>query len=212
MTKGWQNDLVLRSPALFSTSSHFPTMLSFALLQHCFLSVAFQSTHQILLWRFQGLLSLQARLLPFLVPTILQSISLSPGTFPLSPFLFPLLLHQLVQQYRWLSPFTPPCQLKLCLVFLPHVVTLNVDIPQHFHIFIFYCFFWDVFTPFSVFSKPYFLQRSQWTLFATLLCHLLYSLWANFSHPLTKFCTLSPFFPHNLHRGFSLVLSMWCFT
>ena len=35
--------------------------------------------------------------------------------------------------------------------------------------------------------------------------------WANVSHPLVICCTLSPFFPHNLHRGYSLVLSMWYF-
>ena len=64
---------------------------------------------------------------------------------------------------------------------------------------------------FSVFSNPFFLQRFQWTFLGTLSYHLLYSLWANISRPLTKCCTLSPVFPHNLHRGFLLVLSMWCF-
>ena len=68
---------------------------------------------------FQGLLSLQARLLPFLVSTICQSFSLNPDTFALSSFLFPPLLHQLVQQYWWLSTFTLSCQLKLFLVYLP---------------------------------------------------------------------------------------------
>ena len=47
---------------------------------------------------------------------------------------------------------------------------------------------------FSVFSNRFFLQRSQWSFFATLPCRLIYSFWANFSHPLTKCCTLSPFF------------------
>ena len=37
-------------------------MQSFSALQHSILSLAFQSTYQILLRRFQGLLSLQARL------------------------------------------------------------------------------------------------------------------------------------------------------
>ena len=89
-------------------------MQSFASLQHCLLSLAFQSTHQILFWHIRGLLWLQAQLLPFWVFTIFQS-----GTFLFSPFLFPLLLHQLVQQYWWLSLFSLSCQLKLCLVFLP---------------------------------------------------------------------------------------------
>ena len=61
-------------------------------------------------------------------------------------FLFLLILHQLVQQYRWIS-------LSLFLVnqsyvwssCLYHVVTLNIDIPQYFHFFIFYYSFWDVF-------------------------------------------------------------------
>ena len=98
MTKGYQNDLFFTSHILFSISSKFQTMQSFASLQHCLLSVAFQSTHQILLLHFQGLLSLQERLLSFLVSLTFQSLSLSPGTFPLSPFLFPLFLHQLVHK------------------------------------------------------------------------------------------------------------------
>ena len=114
MSKGYQNGLFFISPTLFSLSSHFPTRQSFASLQHCLLSVAFQSTHQILFWHIWGLLSLQAQLLLFWVFTIFQS-----GTFPFSPFLFPLLLHQLVHEYRWLSLFAPSCQLKLSLVFLP---------------------------------------------------------------------------------------------
>ena len=94
-------------------------MQSFASFQHRLLSIAFQYTHQVLLLHFQGLLSLQAQLLPFLVSTFFQSLSLSPGTFPLSIFLFPFLLHQLIQQYQWLSPFTFFCQLKLCPIFSP---------------------------------------------------------------------------------------------
>ena len=171
-------------------------MQSFALLQHCALSVAFQSTHQILLWHFQRFLLLQARLLPFLVPTIFQSLSLSlnPVTFPLSPFLFPLLLHQLVQQYRWLSPSAPSWQLKLCLVFLP----LSRCHTESWYPTTFTSSFFTAPSgmcsyQFSVCSNPFFLQRSQWTFFATLSCRLLYSLWDNVSHPLTKYCTLSPF-------------------
>ena len=67
----------------------------------------------------------------------LQSLSLSPGNFPFSPFLFPLLLHQLVQQYRWLSPCALSCQITLS-----HWTLI-------FHnIFIFYRSFWDMFIPF----------------------------------------------------------------
>ena len=64
---------------------------------------------------------------------------------------------------------------------------------------------------FSVWSNLFFLRRSQWTFFATLSCRILYSFWANLSHPLTKCCTLSPFFPQNLQRWLSLVLSIWSF-
>ena len=55
---------------------------------------------------------------------------------------------------------------------------------------------------FSICSNPFFLQNSRWTFFATLSCRLLYSFWANFSQSDNKCCTLSPFFPHILHRGF----------
>ena len=37
---------------IFSISSQFPKMQSFASLQHYLLSVTFQSTYQILLWHF----------------------------------------------------------------------------------------------------------------------------------------------------------------
>ena len=47
---------------------------------------------------------------------------------------------------------------------------------------------------FSVCSNPFFLQTSQWKFFDKLSCCLLYSVWADFSHPLTKCCTLSSFF------------------
>ena len=53
---------------------------------------------------------------------------------------------------------------------------------------------------FSVCYEPFFLQWSQWNFFATLSCHLLYSFWANFLHPLTNCCTLLVFFPNNLSR------------
>ena len=76
MTKGYQNNLFFTSHILFSISSKFQTMQSFASLQHCLLSVAFQSTHQILLLHFQGLLSVQERLLSFLVSLTFQSLSL----------------------------------------------------------------------------------------------------------------------------------------
>ena len=56
-------------------------------------------------------------------------------------------------------------------------------------------------TPISLCSNPFFLQIFQWTFFPTLPCLLLYLLWGNFSHPLVMCCTLSPFFPHNLHKG-----------
>ena len=55
---------------------------------------------------------------------------------------------------------------------------------------------------FSVCCEPFFLQRSQWTFFATLSCHLSYSFWANFSHLLTRWCTLSHFFHIIWTRGF----------
>ena len=190
-------------------------MHSFASLPHCLLSAVFQSCRQILLWHFQGLYVLQ----PITGGT--TSIILSFHNLPISlfkswyfstlSFSFSLLLHHLVQQYRLLSPFALSCQLKLRLVFLPT--------SSHWTLISHNTFTYSFSTApsgtcscqFSVCSKLFFLQRSQWTFFATLSCHLLYSFWVNFSHPLAKFCTLSLVSPHNLHRWFSLVLSMWCF-
>ena len=116
MTKGYQSDLFFTSPKSLSISSQFPRMQLFASLQYCLLFVAFHSTHQILLWHFQELLSVLAWLLTFSVSRISQSFSLSPGTFLISLFLFLLLIHQPVQQYQLLSPFVFSCQLKICLV------------------------------------------------------------------------------------------------
>ena len=138
MTKGYQNDLFFTSPTLFSKSSQFPTMQSFALLQHCLLSAAFQSTHQILFWHFHGLLSLKARLLPFSVPTIFQSLSLSPGTFLLSPFLFPSALTSAGTAVSMIIPFRFFFSIKI-------MSGLLASIPQHFHFLIFSCSFWDMF-------------------------------------------------------------------
>ena len=180
-------------------------MQSSASLQHCLLSLAFQYT--------PDLLSLQEQLLPFWVSTIFQSFSLSPCTFPFSLFLFTLLLHQLVQQYQWLSPFALSCQLKLCLVFFP----LSRCHTEHWYP-----------KTLLLLHFPLLLMGRVHTISPCVLAHSsckgpnglsllhccvvsLYSFWTNFSHPLTKCCTLSPFSPHNLHRGFSLVLSMWCF-
>ena len=59
-----------------------PTRQCFALLQHWVVSLAFQSTYQILCWCFQGFISLRVRLLPFWVSTVFQSLSLNPGIFP----------------------------------------------------------------------------------------------------------------------------------
>ena len=146
-----------------------------SLLHHSNIVIRSFSLHpQILLWHFQGLLSLQEPHLLFSVSTIFQSLSLSPGTFPLLPFLFtysyinwysniddyPLSLFLINSNYVWSS----------CLYY---VVTLNIDIPQHFHFFIFCCSFRDVFIPFLVCSNLFFLQRSQRTFFATLSCCLL---------------------------------------
>ena len=76
----------------------------------------------------------------------LPSYSSSTGTFPHFPFFFsysyiswyssidyyPLLLFLVNYNYVWSS-------------YLYHVVTLNIDIPLHFYLFIFYSSFWDVF-------------------------------------------------------------------
>ena len=103
--------------------------------------------------------------------------------FSTFPFLFPLLLHQLLQQCRWLSPFA---QLQLCLVFLP----LSHCHTEHWYPTKLWLLHFLITTPsgtcsyhFSVCSNPFFVQKSQWTFFATLLCRLLYSFWAHFSHP-----------------------------
>ena len=159
------------------------------------------------------LLSLQARLLPFWVFTIVQFLFSSPSNFPLFSFLCPLILHQLVQKYPWLSPFALSYQLLLCLVFLllSRCYTEHSH-PTTLHFFIFYCSFWEMFIPLFHVCYPIFLKKVLMTFFTTLPCHLLYYFWEHFSHPLTKCCTISPFLPHNLHRGLSLVLSVWCFT
>ena len=66
MTKDELNDFFFTFPIFSSMSLQFLTMQSFASLQNCVSSLAYQ----ILLWHFQGLLSLQARLLLFWVSTI----------------------------------------------------------------------------------------------------------------------------------------------
>ena len=142
-------------PTLPSLSSQFPTMQSFASLQQCMLSLAFQSIYPILLWHIQGFLLLQARILPFWVPLNLQSLSSSRGTLPLSSFLFPLLLHQLVQQYH--LPFVFFSYNYVWSSCLYNILT--IDIPQYFHFFILCC---------SCFSNSFFLQSLHWTFFTTL--------------------------------------------
>ena len=114
-------------------------------LQHCMLFLTFESTYQIILWRFLGLLSLQARLLPFWVSTIFQSLYkswyFSTFSFTLTSagaaismnITFRFLVNY---NYVWSS----------CLY---HIVTLKIDIPQNFHLFIFYCSFWNVLIPLS---------------------------------------------------------------
>ena len=90
-------------------------------------------------------------------PTVfsLQNLPFSLFTswyFSIFSVSFALQLHQLVQQYRWLSPFTLSCQLNLCLVFLPllrcytehwYPTTLSL-----LHLLFLYCSFWDVFISF----------------------------------------------------------------
>ena len=138
-----------------------------SLLHHSNIVIRSFSLHpQILLWHFQGLLSLQEPHLPFSVSTIFQSLSLSPGTFPLLPFLF---TYSYINWYSNIDDYP----LLLFLIFSNYVVTLNIDISQHFHFFVFCCSFWDVFIPFLVCSNLFFLQRSQRTFFATLSCCLL---------------------------------------
>ena len=57
----------------------------------------------------------------------------------------------------------------------------------------FYCYFRSMLIPLSLCSNLFFLQISQWAFFATMLYPLLYSIWANFSHPIVMCCTVSPF-------------------
>ena len=175
------------SPALFSISLHFPTMHPFALRQHFLSSVAFQSIHEILLWHFQGLLSLQGRFLPFLVSIISLFKSWCFFTFSLS---FSPTFTSAGTGISMIIPFF--CKLKLCLVFLALSRCYNERwYPATFS---------STALPgtclyhFSVCYEPFFLQRSQWDFFATLSCRLLYSFWANFLHPLTNCCKLSVFF------------------
>ena len=105
--------------------------------------------------------------------------------FSTSPFLFPLLLHQVVQQYWWLPLFALSCQLQLCLVFLS--ITLSHWTPiSHNTSSISTAPSGTCLYHFFVCSNPYFLQMSQWTFFK---CRHLYSFWANFSNLLTK-CVL----------------------
>ena len=91
------------------------------------------------------ILSLQARLLPFRVFSIFQSLSSSVGTFPS----FPFFLRQLVRNISdyLLSLFLDNYNNVWCS-YLYHVFTQNIGVPKHFYFFIFYCSFWDVFIPF----------------------------------------------------------------
>ena len=68
-------------------------------------SLAFQSIYQILLWHFQGLLSPQVRVLPFRFFTIFQILFSSPGSFPLSSFLFSTTLTSAATAISMIIPF-----------------------------------------------------------------------------------------------------------
>ena len=127
---------VFTSPALSTISSHFTTMQSFASRQHCLLTLAFQSTHQIVLCHSQGLLSLQARLLLFWVSAIFQSL-FDLVLFPFLPFFFP---NSYISWYSNIDDYPLLFCLfnynNVCSSCLYHVVTLNIDIPQHFYLFL----------------------------------------------------------------------------
>ena len=131
--------------------------------------------------------------------------------FPLSPFLFPLLLHQVVQQYWWLSLFALSYQLQLCLVFLP----LSCCHTEHWYP-----------TTLSLLRFLLLLLGRVDTTFLCVLTHSSYkgpngltllpycvvsyilSEQISHNHLLSVCCIVS----YNLHRRLSLVLPMWCFT
>ena len=159
------------------------------------------------MWHFQGLLSLQAQLLPLLVPTISLfkswyfttfSLSFSPSLTSAGTTISVIISFRYFLPIKIISGLLASIRLSHWMLISHNTLTSSFSAaPSGMYSYYF-----------SVFSNPFFLQSSQWTFLTTLLCRLLYSLWANFSHLLTKFYTLSPVFPHNLHRG----LSMWCFT
>ena len=160
-------------------------MQSFASLQHCLLSAAFQSTHQILLSHFQILLSLQARLLPSLVSTIFHSLSLfrswyfSSFSVSFSPTLtsagtaismiipFPYFL-----SIKIMSGLVSSITLSYWTLISHNTLTSSFSTAPSemcsYH--------------FSVCYNPCFWQWSQWIFFATLSCLILYSFWGNISH------------------------------
>ena len=88
-------------------------MQSFASLQHCLLSLAFQSTNQIILWHLQGLLSLQERLLPFWVSTIFQSLSFKSWHFFIFSLSFSLTLTSAGTAISMINPFRSFLSIKI---------------------------------------------------------------------------------------------------
>ena len=162
-------------------------MQSFTLLQYCMLSLVFHFTYQTYLWHSHGLLSLQTRFLPFFTSIIFKSLStswyLSMFSFPL-----PLLLHYLVQQYQWLSPFALSCQLQLSS-FLASITPSHGKWTSHntstssFSAALsgtYSNYFSMCSNSISSISSLY-LQRSQWTFFATFWC-VSYILYEPISH------------------------------
>ena len=157
--------------------------------------LAFQSTHQIFLWHFQRILSIETWFLPFWV-----SKSWYFSMFSLS---FPPTLTSTGKAILMIIPFRSFLSIKIMSGFLSSVMLPQWTI-------IFHNTFTSSFSTapsgtcsyhFSVCSITHFSYKGP-----TLSYCLLYSFWPNFLHPLTRCCTLSPFSPHNLHRGFSLVL------
>ena len=91
-------------------------MQSFVSMQHCLLSLAFQSTHQILLWHFQGILSLHSTFNILSFHNLPISLFKSWYFFHFLPFFFPYFY---IIWYSNIDDYTLSFFHVNCLVFLP---------------------------------------------------------------------------------------------
>ena len=171
------------------------------------LCLAFPSTYQILQKHFQEPISLEGQFLHFSVSTIFCSLFFKSWYFSIIYFSSS---STLTSAGRAKSIIIFVCSFLSITIRSGQIVTMDIcpTVPWSLHSLLllleeahttFHC---ELTRSFYKYPNEISLQHC---------CVVLYSFWADFSHPLAMCCTLSPFFPHCLSRWPSLVLSIWCF-